>query len=159
MSSYAGRLWLVPDRETTLGVEIHLDEASIKITSNGTVIGEWKMSDVVVREIGPDSVRLVIEGEEVIVSSHDPEFMPALVGPTERTGKHAELVVNPTRFDSEAGREAWSFARDVGDPVPTPSLSGAGEPRNGEARRGTRHWDSRTDGDAHVSVGQMSGKR
>jgi hypothetical protein len=116
MDTYEGRLWLVPDRETTLGVEIHLDEGSLKITSNDTVIGEWDLSEVLVREIGRDNVRLVIEGEEVVVSSGDPDFMPALVGPTAKKGKHAQLSVSALRPEPGSESEAWSFARDVAAP-------------------------------------------
>lgn len=116
MDSYEGLLWLVPDHESALGVEIHLDEASIKITSNDTVIGEWELSEILVREIGRNNVRLLVEGEEVIVSSGDPNFMPALVGPIEKTGKHARLTVSPLRAESSIETEAWSFARDVAAP-------------------------------------------
>ncbi len=69
MDTYEGLLWLVPDRESTLGVEIHLDEENIKITSNDTLIGEWELSKILVREIGSNNVRLLVEGEEVVVSS------------------------------------------------------------------------------------------
>ncbi len=136
MDTYEGRLWLVPDRESTLGVEIHLDEGTIKITSNDTVIGEWDLSDVLVREIGQDNVRLFVEGEELMVSSGDPEFMPALVGPVEKTGKHARITVSALRPESSNGQDGWSLARDVAAPE-SESRSSTGESTELESGRRT----------------------
>lgn len=81
MSMYKGRLWLVPNRDSKLRVEIHLDSESIKITSNETLIGDWPISEVELREVGNNTLRLCVEGEEVVVSSRDPQFMPSLLGP------------------------------------------------------------------------------
>lgn len=137
MDTYEGLLCLVPDRESTLGVEIHLDEASIKITSNDTVIGEWALSEILVREIGRDNVRMVVEGEEVIVSSGDPDFMPALVGPIEKTGKHARLTVPPLRAESSIETKAWSFSRDVVPEPPAQSSSHESADVDSRHRTGT----------------------
>lgn len=81
MSMHKGRLWLVPERDSKLRVDIYLDSEHMRITSHGVLIGDWPISEVEVREIGSNRVRLFVEGEEVVVSSRDPEFMPSLLDP------------------------------------------------------------------------------
>lgn len=99
MSMYMGRLWLVPDRDSKLRVEIHLDSESIKITSNEVVIGDWSISEVEVKEVGNNSLRLYVEGEEVVVSSRDPDFMPAFARAADAGEAHtgARLRAVPER--------------------------------------------------------------
>lgn len=149
MDTYEGLLCVVPDRQSTLGVEIHLDEESIKITSNDTVIGEWELSEILVREIGRNNVRMVVEGEEVIVSSGDPDFMPALVGPIAKTGKHARLTVPPLRTESSTETKGWSLARDVAAPKP-PARSSSRESTDVESRDRTGISTSRVEQEAGV---------
>lgn len=79
MATFNGRLWMVADRESKLRVDIHLDAKNLKITSNDVVIGDWPISEMVVREIGNTNLRMSVEGEEVTVSSRHPQFMPSVL--------------------------------------------------------------------------------
>lgn len=111
MSMHMGRLWLVPDRDTKLRVEIHLDSENIKIASNDTVIGNWPIADVEVREVGINKVRFFVEGEEVIVASRDPQFMPALLEP---------LGVDQLDLASQPSVRSPSSFADLGHDEPEP---------------------------------------
>jgi hypothetical protein len=97
MGTYSGRLWLVHDRLSDVRVTVHLDDETIKIFSNGTVIGDWSLSDVEVRQVEGD-VHLVVEGEELVVSSTDPGFAPALVKPVEAAEGDSSLRRRPSTY-------------------------------------------------------------
>lgn len=80
MTTYNGRLWLVPNRLSEVSVEIQLADERLRIVSRGTLIGDWPLSDVRM-EYRDHDVHLFVEGEELVVWSHDPGFAPALLGP------------------------------------------------------------------------------
>lgn len=79
MAIYNGRLWLVPDRLSEVSVEIQLDDERLRIVSRGTLIGDWPLSDVQM-EYRDHDIHLFVEGEELVVWSHDPGFAPDLLG-------------------------------------------------------------------------------
>lgn len=91
MTTHSGRLWLLPDRDSKVRVDIYLDAERIRITSNEVVIGDWPISEVVVKEIGNNRVSLLLEGEEVVVSSRDPQFMPSVIQPLLDDASHADF--------------------------------------------------------------------
>ncbi|MFP3882626.1 MAG: hypothetical protein ACLFRT_15360 [Actinomycetota bacterium] len=96
MSTHKGRLWLVPERDSKLRVDIHLDSERIRIASHGVVIGDWSLSEIDVREIGNNRARFVVEGEEVVISSRDPQFMPSLLCPP--SGDNSSVPSPPFRL-------------------------------------------------------------
>lgn len=78
MRTYSGRLWLVRDQHSEVGVEIGLDEERVRITSNGILIGDWPFEDVDIRRRG-DDIHLFAEDEELGISSEDRGFSRAML--------------------------------------------------------------------------------
>lgn len=104
MATFKGRLWLVPDRVSEVSVEIHVDEERIKLTSNKTVIGDWPFSDVNIESRDHD-IHIFVEGEELVVWSHDPGFAPVLL--RERSADPQTSAVSR----ASSGRGAHSRSR------------------------------------------------
>jgi len=110
VSRYTGRLWLARDTGSKLRVEIQLKMEAIKIVSTYVVIGDWPLSDVDVRALSDTSVRLRVEGEDVIVSSRESEFVSALVHAAETHAAPADRSMAST---VSPGRGVTSFAHDA----------------------------------------------
>lgn len=79
MKTYSGRLWLTPDKDSKLRVEIRLRDERIRITSNEDVIGDWPLAGVGVRSTGSTEVRLAVEGEELVIFTRDADFVPTML--------------------------------------------------------------------------------
>lgn len=112
MGTYIGRMWFDPDRDAKLRVEIQLDTESIRITANDNLIGEWPMSEITVRSVSPTKVHLQIEGEEVVLSSRDPDFMPAFARVADAGEAHTGPRLRAVPERSVDGGLA-SFAADI----------------------------------------------
>lgn len=80
MGTYKGRLWLAPNNDSKVRVEVHLDDEKITITSNETVIGDWLMSEVDIGHVG-NHVHLFVEDEQLVIAPTDPELVQALLEP------------------------------------------------------------------------------
>jgi hypothetical protein len=79
MERFEGQLWLVPEYANELNVEILLEEERIRIFSGRTTIGDWRLDEVDM-ELRNGHIFMRVEGEELIFSSLDPGFAPALIG-------------------------------------------------------------------------------
>lgn len=163
MSMHKGRLWLVPERDSKLRVDIHLNSAHMRITSHGVLIGDWPISEVEVREIGNNRVRLLVEEEEIVVSSRDPEFMPALLAPLlgdehRVSSRRATLSFNAPESPADQ-EEVASGADSAGrpprkSPANSETSSQAPEPESpsvGDAHRATRRLPWRNDPNSQAS--------
>lgn len=105
MRTFSGRLWLVKDpySDVDVEVEIDLDEERLRITSNGSEIGNWPFDGIDASRDG-DEVHLFVEGEELVMVSSDIWFAPAVVqtfAPSKRPGigeglDDSEIEVPPT---------------------------------------------------------------
>lgn len=109
MKTYSGRLWLVPHPESKLRVEIVFDDEKMKITSDDNIIGDWPLPDVTVRSTSRTEARLYVEGEELVVFSRDPDFMPALAAHKSKADR--DMVSEPAQDSIDAN--VVSFDRDV----------------------------------------------
>ncbi len=80
MRAFSGRLWLAKDpySDVDVEVEIDLDEERLRISSNGSQIGDWSF-DVLQATRDDDEVHLFVEGEELVIVSSDVWFAPAVV--------------------------------------------------------------------------------
>lgn len=96
MATYDGRLWLVPHRDSKLRVEIELRDEKIKITSNGELIGDWPLADVIVLSTNRTEAHLAVEGEELVIFTRDANFVPAMMA-----------------FKSEVGGDSMAMDRAV----------------------------------------------
>lgn len=114
MGAYSGRMWLVSDQGFKLRVEMEFGTDAIKIYSEKNLIADWRYSDVIVRSVDNTRVHLRVEGEEVIISSRDPDFMPEFVGAVD--SYREDLQAQPKMLLASGDDGISSFARDVADP-------------------------------------------
>lgn len=124
MSGYSGRMWLLSDRGFKLRVEIQFETDAIKVLLDESPIADWNLSDVIVRSVKTTAVHLRVEGEEVIISSRDPDFMPEFVRIVDgyRASHEAQ-----SHLPLAAGDDGISsFARDVGPAWPQSNAASKG---------------------------------
>ena len=89
MRTFSGRLWLVkdPHSDVEVDVEIDLDEERLRISSNGSQIGDWSFDAVDVTR-DDEEVHLFVEGEELVLVSSDIWFAPAIVQTVTPSKRH-----------------------------------------------------------------------
>ena len=115
MKTYSGRLWLVPHRDSKLRVEIELDDEKLRITSNDNLIGDWRLSELIVRSSSRTEVRLSAEGEELVIFTRDPDFMPTLaahMAQAERAVSQAQRDAPSVLSKDSIDSNVVSFDRD-----------------------------------------------
>lgn len=117
MRTFSGRLWLIQDRHSEVGVEVSLDEERMRITSNGTVIGDWAFDDVDIKRRG-ENIHVFAEDEEVIISSAERGFADAMLKPARgaawrRSGRPEPENREPP--STETSEQDDTTPRDKGD--------------------------------------------
>lgn len=118
MRTFSGRLWLVKDRysDVDVEVEIDLDEERLKISSDGSQIGDWHFDDIDVSR-DEHEVHLLVEGEELVIVSNDVWFAPAMARTFARSSPtEGEPGYDPDRrlVDEEPAEDASEGRRRRG---------------------------------------------
>lgn len=110
MGTYSGRLWLESHTSDKLNVQILLDEETIRITSNGALIGNWPMSEVEIGHVG-QNLHLFVEGEHMVIAPVDPQLVPAVLSPESITEEPQTPQVVPTESNETQPSQKDSSGR------------------------------------------------
>ena len=79
MGGFRGSVTFAGEQVQTYDVDIHLEEETIAIVADGTVVGQWPLAEVVFRGTNV-GLRMTVEGEEVLIRTDDQGRFARAVG-------------------------------------------------------------------------------